>query len=200
MFVFKVRHTQKILRYHNVRNFFSELTPTQIRAQQPAIQCRNRKHLAGSHSESLPEYLPIYVNKYFKGIQIDDSSEEKLKSDGIRVRKLLDGFMNQNYSAVLIKNLPITEASHFRDFVDGLGYTDMSYASGTAIRERVNDLVYTASDEPPSFCVEPHNEMSYLSVYPTKVFIFYYFFKKSLSFCVEPSRSLNVIFFRFFRS
>ena len=57
----------------------------------------------------------------------------------------------------------------FRDFVDGLGYTDMSYASGTAIRERVNELVYTANDEPPSFCVEPHNEMSYVSVYPTKV-------------------------------
>ena len=169
MFFFKIRSTQKLLRYQSIRTFFSELTPSQIRRQQPAIQCRNRRHMAGSNSESLPEYLPIYVNKYFKGIQIDDTTEDKLKSDGNRVRHLLDGFMDQNYSAVLIKNLPISNASHFRDFVDGLGYTDMSYASGTAIRERVNELVYTANDEPPSFCVEPHNEMSYVSVYPTKV-------------------------------
>ena len=45
----------------------------------------------------------------------------------------------------------------------------MAYEAGSGYREKVVEKVYTASDEPPEFSIEPHNEMSYLSIFPTRV-------------------------------
>ena len=46
----------------------------------------------------------------------------------------------------------------------------MVYTNGSGFREPLNELVYTASDEPAVFTIEPHNEMSYLDTFPSKVY------------------------------
>ena len=74
-------------------------------------------------------------------------------------------------NALLIKNLPITSAGDFHDFLAGCGYEKMVYTNGSGFREPLNEFVYTASDEPAAFTIEPHNEMSYLDTFPSKVCI-----------------------------
>ena len=47
----------------------------------------------------------------------------------------------------------------------------MIYKGGTAFREQVDKSAgtYTASDDPDDVTIDPHNEMSYSEVYPSKV-------------------------------
>ena len=141
-----------------------------INQQQPTIQCQNRKFLAGSSSKNFPITLPKFVHKDFTAIKITDKHQgEDIKSLGAAIRPTLDSMFQANKSAVLIKDLPITVGKDFHDFVEGCAYEAMTYESGSGFRAAVDDLVYTASDEPPPFSIEPHNEMSYLSKFPQKV-------------------------------
>ena len=118
---------------------------------------------------NFPETLPIYNHRDFKAIEIPDHNNN-IVSIGASLRPLLDDIFNhQSKSAILIKNLPITETEDFHDFIQGCAYTPMTYESGSAYRAPLDDLVYSASDEPPEFSIEPHNEMSYLSTFPQKV-------------------------------
>ena len=50
-----------------------------------------------------------------------------------------------------------------------LDYEKLTYADGSGFRTPLNDLVYTASDEPAEFTIEHHNEMSNTRRYPSKV-------------------------------
>lgn len=77
---------------------------------------------------------------------------------------------NTDINALLIKNLAIRSASDFHDFIAGCDYEKMVYTNGSGFREPLNELVYTASDEPAVFTIEPHNEMSYLDTFPSKVY------------------------------
>ncbi|XP_066910285.1 dapdiamide synthesis protein DdaC-like [Clytia hemisphaerica] len=138
-------------------------------SQQPIIECRDKKYLAGSTSKNFPKTLPIYLHNEFKAIELSNQHNNILDI-GANLRPILDDIFNhENKSAVLIKNLPITKTDHFHDFMKGCDYQPMTYESGSAYRASVNDLVYSASDEPPEFSIEPHNEMSYLSQFPQKI-------------------------------
>lgn len=74
--------------------------------------------------------------------------------------------------AMLLCGLPLVTADDFLHFTSGLEYEPMSYASGTAVRHHVTASVMTASDEPPDFNIEPHNEMAYARIYPSKILFF----------------------------
>eukprot|EP00111_Clytia_hemisphaerica_P001787 TCONS_00005039-protein len=141
-----------------------------IANQQPHIQCRSRKYLAGSSSSNLPETVPIYTHSEFKGIAITDAHIDKqIQEIGASIRPSLDQIFQQNKSCILIKNLPIKEAKDFNDFVKGLDYVAMSYDTGVAFRSEVESLLYSASDEPSEYSIELHNEMVYLSKFPGKI-------------------------------
>ena len=138
--------------------------------QQPEIQCRNRKYLVGSSSKNFPKTVPIYTHREFKGIAIAEACKEKqIQEIGANIRPSLDAIFEENKSCILIKNLPIKEARDFNDFVKGLDYAPMSYDSGVGFRTEVESLLYSASDEPPEYSIELHNEMVYLSSFPAKV-------------------------------
>ena len=151
--------------------FFVEIKS--VSQQQPIIKCRNRKFFAGSTSNNFPETLRQFVHQDFKGIKISESHvDQDIKTLGAAIRPSLDSMFKEK-SAVLIKDLPITKAKDFHDFMEGCGYKAMTYESGSGFREAVDNLVYTASDEPPEFTIEPHNEMAYLSRFPQKVKVYY---------------------------
>ena len=44
-------------------------------------------------------------------------------------------------------------------------YPRMGYDGGSGVRTTVADLAMTASDEPPNFTIEPHQEMVNLLTY-----------------------------------
>ena len=74
--------------------------------------------------------------------------------------------------AILVRGLPIVTADDFAHFTACLGYATMSYAGGTAIRHVVAPQVMTASNEPPAVSMEPHNEMAYARLSPSKIIFF----------------------------
>lgn len=143
----------------------------------PVIQCRNRPFLAGGSSEKLPEYLPRTINKYFKGIAIENISSRKASSeeDLFTIGKFVANYVNDGlskYSAFLFKGIPMENPSHFNKLIEGMKLNTIIYDSGNASRHSEVGHVYTASDEPKEISIEPHNELSYRKTnYATKVII-----------------------------
>ena len=154
------------------------MTHLEVEEQQPLALCGNRSFLPGSKSDNYPEILRKYIHPEFKAIDIkEDHRSDPIQSLGSQLRATVDSYFNaainqtraQSCSALFIKNLPIKTAGDFHDLVAALDFEKMSYAAGSGFRESLNDLVYTASDEPAEFTIEPHNEMSYNRCFPSKV-------------------------------
>ena len=150
------------------RTIFSEVSEDDLNT--PLIPCRNRSFLPGSPSETFPDYLSNKPNNGFKGIRV--SNKFGLHEAGKKLRKFLDANLI-DHPAVLVRSLPITNAEDFYAFGKALGYQPMAYLGGTGFRQTVVGEVYSASDEPKEYTIEPHNEMSYLTTFPKKVSNFF---------------------------
>ncbi|XP_077864783.1 uncharacterized protein LOC144350474 [Saccoglossus kowalevskii] len=74
------------------------------------------------------------------------------------------------HGAILFTDMSLINADDFSRFMNGLGYSLAGYEGGTAVRHNVASSVLTASNDPPSYTIEPHNEMSYTDNYPLKGF------------------------------
>lgn len=138
------------------------------RLSQPEIKIRGRPFLAGSNSLNFPETIPMRSSEFLKAVEFQDNKIPR-HNIGENVREYLDDCFSEDISAVCIRNLPIKNAQDFDELVQHLGQRPMTYCYGSAFRNKVQGLVYTASDEPPEFSIEPHNEMAYLENFPTKV-------------------------------
>ncbi|XP_070568562.1 dapdiamide synthesis protein DdaC-like [Ptychodera flava] len=76
------------------------------------------------------------------------------------------------HGALLFRGLPLKNGDDFSKFMQEMEYTLIGYEGGFAVRHKVFQDVLTASDDPPEYCIEPHNEMSFLERYPLKIFLF----------------------------
>ena len=73
------------------------------------------------------------------------------------------------YGAVLVQGLPISGSAGFSRLMNSLGHELMPYLAGSGRRKQVAKGVDTASDEPGTFNMELHNEMSDNTEHPTMV-------------------------------
>eukprot|EP00928_Gymnodinium_smaydae_P017244 TRINITY_DN16595_c0_g3_i2.p1 TRINITY_DN16595_c0_g3~~TRINITY_DN16595_c0_g3_i2.p1 ORF type:complete len:1750 (-),score=255.28 TRINITY_DN16595_c0_g3_i2:53-5251(-) len=102
-----------------------------------------------------------------------DAPKLSLKDCGCSARRLLSERLRR-HGAVLLKGLPISTASEFSDFVQGLGWTPVA-KHGVSERVQYAKDVFGASDDVPSdFCLPPHNEQAYYTsegnpTYPRRV-------------------------------
>ena len=149
------------------RTFFSDVSDHELNT--PLIRCKNRSFLPGSMSENYPEYLSNNCKHGFKAIRAPNGVG--LYEAGKQLRKFLDEYTNE-FQAILVKSLPINTSEDFNEFGKTLGYPMMTYRYGTGFRQTVIGDTYSASDEPKEYCIEPHNEMAYLNIFPSKVRIF----------------------------
>eukprot|EP00931_Biecheleriopsis_adriatica_P010379 TRINITY_DN111455_c0_g1_i1.p1 TRINITY_DN111455_c0_g1~~TRINITY_DN111455_c0_g1_i1.p1 ORF type:complete len:424 (-),score=55.83 TRINITY_DN111455_c0_g1_i1:238-1509(-) len=74
--------------------------------------------------------------------------------------------------AVLLRGLPLANASDLSKLLHDLGTSDMPYTGGVAPRSEVSKGVMQASIEPASVTIEPHWEMSYAADYPQILLFF----------------------------
>ncbi len=74
--------------------------------------------------------------------------------------------------AVLFRGLPLREAEHFRAAVAALAPSLRDYAGGTSPRSQVADGVYTSTEYPKHLEIPLHNEMSYASRWPGRLYFF----------------------------
>ncbi|XP_035699278.1 uncharacterized protein LOC118431937 isoform X2 [Branchiostoma floridae] len=134
---------------------------------------RGRKWLPGSHSPKFPEFLAQpkdgYVHVFTPVEKVDCSPEECAPAMRQVIRDVLE---RRKEGALLFRGLPLVTAEDFSRALVKLGLKLINYEGGSGIRQRLAEAVDTASDEPPEFCIEPHNEMAYTPHFPEKVMFF----------------------------
>ncbi|XP_077977252.1 dapdiamide synthesis protein DdaC-like [Glandiceps talaboti] len=132
-----------------------------------------REWLPGAKCDGkqLPEYLAGPRDNFPVVYKWQGSSQQNVYDLAKQARQILDDKLSL-YGAVLFRNSPLSNSSAFSEFMEGLGYTMTGYEGGTGIRHNVKKDVLTASDEPPNYSIELHNEMSYSPTYPKKLFFF----------------------------
>ncbi len=139
------------------------------------VQLANRPFLAGSDHDSMPAVVTQFPTATFPlvlqprlNLHVQNISISQWAADA---RIWLDDVLHK-HGAILLRGLPLASADDFNHFIGGLGIPTMGYESGTALRDAVTSQVMTASYEPPEVSMEPHNEMAYTSIYPSKILFF----------------------------
>lgn len=86
----------------------------------------------------------------------------------------MHGYVEENFPhspAILFRDLPAKTAEDFSIIAQAIKGKTLTYDGGTAFRTQIDKSAgtYTASIDPPSYTIEPHNEMAFNDVFPSKV-------------------------------
>jgi alpha-ketoglutarate-dependent taurine dioxygenase len=71
--------------------------------------------------------------------------------------------------AVLLRGFGLHEATEFRAFVAGFGQPLLSYEFGSTPRREIVSNVYSSTEYPPARSIPLHNEQSYTSKWPSRI-------------------------------
>ncbi|KAL9978255.1 hypothetical protein ACROYT_G015753 [Oculina patagonica] len=76
--------------------------------------------------------------------------------------------------AILFRYLPAKIAEDFSIISQAIQGKTLTYEGGNAFRTQIDKRVgtYTASNEPARYTIEPHNEMAFNDIFPSKLFFF----------------------------
>ena len=148
-----------------IRTLFTEISNKTL--PKPLIKIRNGNFLPGAPSSNMPEYIQNFDSPYLKTAKVEKRYSQ-LTDVGKDVQEYVEANINQ-YSALLIKHLPYKTVEDVSEICNGFTFDQMTYESGSGYRDKLAKNVYSASEEPENFTIEPHNEMAYLENYPTKV-------------------------------
>ncbi|MGZ4030559.1 MAG: TauD/TfdA family dioxygenase [Tumebacillaceae bacterium] len=104
--------------------------------------------------------LPLLVTPELPDIDL----VEWLKSNLAFVEeKLLD------YGGVLFRGFAIRSQEDFQRFVEAGCKAPMNYKEGATPRTKLSDKVYTSTEFPPDQHIALHNELSYVTTWPQKI-------------------------------
>ncbi|WED41795.1 TauD/TfdA family dioxygenase [Legionella cardiaca] len=77
------------------------------------------------------------------------------------------------HGALLFRDLPLTTAEHFSDFIKAINLgTFVNYIGGDSPRDKVINKIYTSTEAPPHIYIPLHQELSYLKTYPAHVYFY----------------------------
>ncbi|XP_078575913.1 dapdiamide synthesis protein DdaC-like [Branchiostoma floridae x Branchiostoma japonicum] len=144
-----------------------------------SVSIRGRAMLPGSESCNFPEFLsPPRVDDPPRVFAPSGRERTAPEDCAVEMRKVVHELMkNQDVGAVLFRGFPLSTTQDFSRVVNNLGLKmRRSYKGGIGIRHETDESVYSASDEPPEWCIEPHNELAQSNNSPEKVIFF----------CVDP--------------
>jgi alpha-ketoglutarate-dependent taurine dioxygenase len=78
----------------------------------------------------------------------------------------------RRHGAVLMRGFPIRDAGDFAGVTAALAGDLRPYVDGNSPRTAVSAGVYTSTDYPPAYLITLHNELSYASRWPERLFFF----------------------------
>ena len=107
--------------------------------------------------------------------------------------------------AILFRNLPAQTAQDFSVIAQRIPWKGLTYEGGTSFRTKVDENAgtYTANNDPDEITIDPHNEMSYSDIFPSKVSGIYRIqmreFRMNCAGCVDPKNlpSISEVDLRF---
>ncbi len=151
------------------------ITADPLPAPSTPVRIANRPFLPGSDHPAMPATLAHPATDTFPLVlcPASDALTARMPPEtwAADVASWTDSVLHE-VGAILVRGLPLATAADLARFVTGLGYDTMGYESGTGVRHEVEANVMTASDDPPDYTIEPHNEMAFARVYPSKLLLF----------------------------
>ena len=131
---------------------------------------RDRQFLPGATEGGFPGFLAEPRDLFPLGVQVNNSSQSSLAE---LTAKCME-YVEENFSrcpAILFRGLPAKTAEDFSTIAQAIPGKTLTYEGGTAFRTEIDKGAgtYTASIDPPNYTIEPHNEMSFNELFPSKV-------------------------------
>ena len=131
---------------------------------------RDRQFLPGSTGGGFPEFLAEPRDSFPLGVRVNNRNQSSLAE---LTEKCME-YVEENFPhspAILFRDLPAKTAEDFSIIAQAIKGKTLTYDGGTAFRTQIDKSAgtYTASIDPPSYTIEPHNEMSFNDVFPSKV-------------------------------
>ena len=131
---------------------------------------KDRPFTVGSVGEGVPEFLEEPRESFPHGLQVINPHQSSLAELTAKCMEYVEENHAQ-HPAILFRNLPAETAQDFSTIAKGIPWKGMTYEGGAWFRQKIDKSVgtYTANDDPDGMAIDPHNEMSYTNVYPSKV-------------------------------
>lgn len=154
----------------SLSSFFEPL-PKQELVTKFKSRLRGRQFLPGSSGSDFPEFLGEPTGSFPLGVAVKTPNGSSLAD---LTAKCME-FAEENFSrspAILFRGLPAKSAEDFSVIAGAIPYKTAAYG-GIGHRSQVDKAAgtYTASERPPNYTIELHNELAYSENFPSKVVI-----------------------------
>ena len=160
--------TQRSQEYPTTKRIFQPLRREELVTKFKS-RLKDRPLTVGSTGEGFSEFLGEPRESFPHGVQVTNPHQYSLTKLTAKCMEYVEE--NARHPAILFRGLPAETAQDFSTIAKEIPWKGMIYKGGTALREQVDKSAgtYTASDDPDDVTIDPHNEMSYTEVYPSKV-------------------------------
>lgn len=107
--------------------------------------------------------LPLLIEPAVPGLSLAAWAEQN--------RSLLDEKL-QHHGGILFRGFGLSEPSDLEQVISAVSGESLEYRERSSPRHAVAGNIYTSTDYPPSYPIFLHNENSYQSQWPLKIFFF----------------------------
>ena len=131
---------------------------------------KDRPFTIGSTGEGFPEFLGEPRESFPHGVQVINLHQSSLAQLTAKCMEYVEENHAQ-HPAILFRGLPAETAQDFATISKGIPWKGMTNEGGASYRQKIDKSVetYTANDDPEDLSMDPHNELSYAKVFPSKV-------------------------------
>ena len=138
----------------------------------PKIKTRlkDRPYMVGSTGQGFPEFLGEPTESFPHGVFVNNPHQASLAELTAKCMEYVEENLTDN-PAILFRNLPAQTPQDFFIIAQAIPWKSLTYEGGTSLRTEIdgNAGTYTANNDPDEITIDPHNEMSYSQIYPSKV-------------------------------
>ena len=126
--------------------------------------------MVGSTGEGFPEFLAEPRESFPHGVLVTNPQQSSLAQLTAKCMEYVEENLT-HHPAILFRNLSAQTAGDFSIIAREIPGKALTYEGGASFRQRIDENIgtYTANNDPDEISIDPHNEMSYSSVYPSKV-------------------------------
>ena len=131
---------------------------------------KDRPFMVGSTGEGFPEFLGEPRDSFPHGVFVNNPHQSSLAELTVKCMEYMEENL-ADYPAILFRNLPAQTAQDFATIADRIAWKAFQWNGGLNYRTKIdkNAGTFTANDDPGKITIDPHNELSYSDVYPSKV-------------------------------
>ena len=130
---------------------------------------QGRQFLPGSSEGGFPEFLAEPRDSFPLAVRVNNSNQSSLPELTTKCMEYVEENILHS-PALLFRGLPAKTAEDFSIIAQAI-QNQFCYDGGTGYRTTIDKkrMVTTASEEPYEYTIEPHNEMSYTRISPSRV-------------------------------